>query len=616
MAERTSNVYDILHPSPVSLKELSVIAVGLEVWRCEINEYRKNGTLDSFRTTCSDITSLLRTKLPELPSVIYDVIVEYVTRLGKSIPDWLEAHSRTVCYFEKRFPFRLSEVLEYFDDFVGDYDGTIDFVKTSERMMHCDGFDDVLKFIVACKYFLEDHVRRIWPSVRQKMNLSSIDFFTNPQLYYWICCLSGQLNKISIDPYDTVNKKMLIECIHQSGNSLAIHYFWNRIPYGNQMRMAISVYGRSVECFVRCILPKLDDQQLEELVNEKGSGLMRALLQDLSCDERLIFQAWMYINNTMDGSNFSKLVVSMLRIEAGYFIHSHQTPENWLRRCCLIWNNAPHNLKRSAITKISTKKLIICQDDFMSSPRRTSSEFLLSILSDFTLEEKQSFWRNCWKNLMLNKNVRDLQRIMEVCFEQEDDMIKFMDDVMAASENLQLRCISLLSRANFNELNALVNFCCSRIAETVKLLKRHILMSSLISDDFHLDFELVVHCEEFNTFINNAYDSVDQATDFKHQLVSSPRILEDMSICVEMPEVSYEALRKFIEAFVSTEQVLQLVKSSIIDGLKGDAIRRNYRIIEEAQSKPLLDQFLLWCLGSNEQVMEFMQTCITPCHVD
>ncbi|XP_065223471.1 uncharacterized protein LOC135847730 isoform X2 [Planococcus citri] len=607
MAERTSNVYDILHPSPVSLKELSVIAVGLEVWRCEINEYRKNGTLDSFRATCSDMTSLLRTKLPELPSVIYNVIVEYVTRLGKSIAEWLEEYLRTVRYFDNsnnRCTGGLSKVLEHFDDFVCDYNGTIDFIRTAERMMRYDYFDDVSKFVVACKHFLEDHVRRIWPSVRQNIDLSSIDLYTHPQLYYWICHLSNQSNEITGE-FNSVDKNMLIECIHMSGNSLAMNYFWNRIPYANQNRMAVVVYERSMKCFVRCILAKLDDRQLVKFVNAKGSYLMRALVEDQFCDERFILQAWMYINNTMNGNTFSKLVVNMVRTEAGYFMRiDHQKLENWLVRCCLIWNSAPHNLKRSAITRISTKELIICREGFRSSPCSTSSEFLLSILSHFTLEEKQSFWRNCWKNLLINKNVRDLQRIMEACFEREDDMVKLKENVIAASENLQLRCVWLLSRAHFDELDALANFCCPHNAETAKHLKRRTLLSSLTSDDFHFNYKLVIHCEEFDTFINNACDSVDHATDFKHQLISSPRnlTLREVSISIRNPQVSYEAFIKFVETFVSTEQILQLVKFSVLYEL---ATHRNYRIIEEANSKPFLDQFLLWCLGSNERVVEF-----------
>ncbi|XP_065223474.1 uncharacterized protein LOC135847730 isoform X5 [Planococcus citri] len=610
--EKASNEYGIImHPIPVSLKELSVIAVGLELWRSEINEYRKSQTSKRFHVP-DKITSL-RTKLPKLPSVIYDVIDEYVSRLGNSIALWHVDQIRTAAR-SGNYKYYQSSVFEHFDDYVGDYsyNGTVDFVKTAERMMHYDSFDDVWKFVVACRYFLEDHVRRIWPSVKEKMDLRSIDFCKNPLLYFWFCHLSNQLNKIPIEPYDTVDEKMLKECIHMSGNSLAINYFWNGVPYEDKMRIAMDLFRRNTECFVRCILPNLNNQQLEKLVNEKGTALIQALLEDRFRDETFIFRTLMCIKNLMNGSTFSNLVLNMLRIEAGYLsLNGHKKIENWLHVGCIIWNSAPHNLKRSAIIDISSDlEAIICRDDDII--RTTSSEFLLSIIPYFTSEEKQSFWLSCWMNLILNKNARDLQRIMKICLEHEDDIIKFKKNFIVESKNLQLRCVSLLSCANFDELDALVNFSCPRSAETARHLKQRLLQLCFIGESSDFRYAHVVHCEEFDSFIIEAYASIDLANDFKHQLVSSPNNLSVMSSCVGIPPVSYKALRKFIETFVSSEQILQQIKSFIVDRLKKDAVRRSSTIID-AYSKHFFDQFLLWCLGSNEHVIEFEQSYITPC---
>ncbi|XP_065223488.1 uncharacterized protein LOC135847735 isoform X3 [Planococcus citri] len=613
MAEKTSNSYDVSYSTPVSLQELSVIAVGLELWRSEINEYRKRQKLKEFHDS-DKIPASLRSRLPELPSVIYDVIVKYIARLGISIRDWLREHSRTVFYFDESYQ---SCVLEYFDDFVGNYNGSIDFVKTSERMMHCDSLDDVLKFIVACRYFLEDHVRRIWPSVQEKMDLRDIDlnFYWNPLLYYWMYRLNNQLNKIPTDDYDTVDEVMLEECIRTSHNTLAMNYFWNRVPYESRIRIVIDLFPYSrTECFARSILPRLDlnDQQVIEFVEENGEKLIAELLDRSYHDERLIVQTWMCIRNNMNGIAFAELIVDMLHLrdDIRYVFIGHPEVEHWLHMCCIIWDSAPYHLKRSAIIKISSDlESDACPKN--DSIHAASSEFLLYILPHFTLEEKQSFWRNCWKSLIRTKSTRDLQRIMEKCLAREDDMMKFKVNVIADSEFLQIRCVTLLSSANFHELNALVNFSYPYSAESAKNLKRRTLLSSLISDDFYLDYEHVVRCEEFDTFINKAFDSVDLANDFKHQLVSSSNNLSRVLDRVRLPEFSYEALRKFIETFVSTEQILQLVKSSYIDYLKEAAICRSY-IIKNANSKPFFDQFLLWCLGSNQLVMEFRQTYITP----
>ncbi|XP_065223473.1 uncharacterized protein LOC135847730 isoform X4 [Planococcus citri] len=607
MAEKPSNLYDIFHPTPVSLKELSVIVVGRELWRCEIDRYRKDQALEKFRDILlfNKTIKSLKTKLPELPSVIYDVIVECVTRLGNSISDWLEQLIKTLS--------RVDCVLKYFDDFVCDYNGTVDFVKTAERMMHCDRFDDVLKFHIACRYFLEDHVRRLWPSVKEKLNVKNINFHSKPLMFYWICYLSNQLNMIPLGRHGTVDEAVFEICIRESPNPLAINYFWNRVPYEKRMQMADYAVLVDIESFVRSFLLKLDDQQLEKLVNEKGSNFMQAVLNGPFSHERFIFQTWIYVKNIMNGSTFSRFLVNILITNHKVGLHDRSEDEkfeNRLHQCCLIWNDAPHDLKRSAITKISSDlEITICREAVI---RAISTEFLLSIISHFTSETKQCFWSNCWQNLMLNKNARDLQRIMEICFEHEDDIVKFKENVMAESGSLQRRCISLFSRANFDELDALAYFHHPRSAEAAKHLKQRILQSSFIAESSGFHYTLVDHCEEFDTFIDKAYDSVDLANDFKHQLVSSPNNLVAMLNCVDNPEFSFEALRKFIETFVSTEQILQPIKSFIIDRLKDDAVARDYVTMRAAFRPSHFDQFLLWCLGSNEQVVEFWQTYIIP----
>ncbi|CAG7725327.1 unnamed protein product [Allacma fusca] len=236
MAE-ISNVYDP-EPAVPALKENSTIAIAFQVLRSEVHKYRTKNELENFNP--EELHTSLREKLPDLPTSIYDTIEEYVKKLGLSVENWLKEHYKRVLFFHYG---RRNYVLYDFDDFVSDSAGGIDYVKTAERMVRCDRFNNAVKFKVACMYCFEDDVRRIWPSVWKEVGLDQIQFDDCPQLYYWICRLSKQLDKIPLrQEDDSIDGKMFNACIRSSGTSW--EYFWNRLSPDIQLQKALDmVYG-------------------------------------------------------------------------------------------------------------------------------------------------------------------------------------------------------------------------------------------------------------------------------------------------------------------------------------------------------------------------------------
>ncbi|XP_065226104.1 uncharacterized protein LOC135849533 isoform X5 [Planococcus citri] len=590
MAE-ISYVYDP-EPAVLALKENAAIAIAFQVLRAEVNKYRMKNELDIFNP--KKLHTSLREKIPDLPTAIYDTIEEYVKKLELSLENWLKEHYKRVFFFH--YGCR-NYVLYDFDDFVSDSAGGIDYVKTAERMVRCDRFNNVEKFKVACMYCFEDDVRRIWPSVWKRVGLVQIQFNDCPQLYYWICRLSNQLNKIPVPPRNvSIDGEMFDACFCSTRTSW--EYFWNRLSPEIQLQKAsVIVYGGRPKN--ELILRKLDDRQLHEFVKQRGCDLIYSNIRDDNIEDGLFLRLWMLIKRVMDEDVFGELIVEILKFECerkksstllgwpdywqyeygDYIKNGH---EKWLCRSLEVWSSVPHTLRRSVIKNILPNlRLYESNRDYTYQPRKNkcrneepvnSSEFLFTILSDVSLKERNSFWCNRWHNLILGRNYDDLQRIMEMCFENNDAIVEYKENVIAGSEILRQICVSLLTFAHFEELNELADFCFP-FEYSAKHYKRQLLQSSFLGETSIFRYTYFSHAKQFDKFISDAYGNVDLATDFKNQLMSSlgTELMLPLDAFTSQ-SVRIEKFIEFMELFVSTEEMMQLKKTRIVDHFREIAL--------------------------------------------
>ncbi|CAG7716171.1 unnamed protein product [Allacma fusca] len=575
MAENISNVHDIFHPSPVSLKELAAIAVSLEVWRREMNECRqKDGTMASFFPDDHRIS--LKSRLPDLPSVILKMIKKYLTLFGYSMERWLDDHHKRVHFWYKH----QNTVLSYFDDFVCDQFGKIDYVRTAKRMIRCDQFSVDEKFCIACAYFFEDDIERLWQSGSSHMGTNVrklrilayggrwkaylINFHEHAHLYYWICSLTHQLDKIPTQENNTIEDEMFDRRIPRVGPSMT--YFWDRLPIENRMRKAISVANSCTESAVRFILPKLDNQQLSQFVDEEGDNLMHNLWENVAdYGENLLLATWSCIGNIMNESNFTNLVVKMLVADYEYEDVDARVYGNYLFR--EIWNNARSDLKQSVMRNISPEML----EHLGFRSHECSLDFdieFLSIIAEYTSsEDRIAFLRDCCHLLIAIIPLEGLQRFMKSCFENEDELIQFKQTVMIENDLVLDYCISLLLRSSFEKVNKFVIFCYPNL-QAARIFKQRLLQlafPSVYVDYDELEFftlvvlpNIVKKPKEFNQFIDEAYNDVDLSTDFKNQLISLSYSQLRLSKFAWLGRISLERLIEFIDTFVPTDQVLRI----------------------------------------------------------
>ncbi|XP_065224573.1 uncharacterized protein LOC135848568 [Planococcus citri] len=605
MGEIIFDVYDIFQPVPVSLRELSAIAISLEIWRCRANEYRNNRKLKEFCPSLERI--LLKKILPDLPTVICTAIDKYVRRFGPSMENWLEEHHNKIFYF---YYDHQNFVLDYFDNFVCDYTGTMDYVRTARRMMHCARFDDNQKFMIACTYFFEDDIRRLWPLVSKNMDWNGINFSESPQLYYWICCLRNELDKIPCTEINNSIDKVMLDAF-MLHNIPSIEYFWNRLPSENRIRRAFVIFARDNLSFTRFILPKLVDQQLEEFVNVRSYELIRSSFKNVWYDKELILPIWMCIKKIINVEGFTKVVVKMLESELlpwpGMTSEVGEDEDLqhriWLDLCCEIWISAPENFKRSAVVEITSNKMLldywIVRFDLLSSVPSDPKEFkfLSTFFSDATSAERRKFWFDHWENLIEGLRCTDLENVMKLCFESNYEIAQFKENIMVNNEWVHAFCKVLLSSSYFDKFNDFSGFLWPDI-QAARSFKQQMLRLAFLGRDNCFNEANILETKEFNKFIEDAFANIDLAADFKNQLASSLDVQRRLS---QFPlSVRCEQVIEFIDTFVSAENLLLEIKARIIDGLK-----RYASYCSSLRCKFTYTPLLVWCLGSQEEVAKF-----------
>ncbi|XP_065223318.1 uncharacterized protein LOC135847618 isoform X1 [Planococcus citri] len=597
-------VYDIAQPTPVSLKDLTAITISLEIWRNEIQKHRTNRTIERFNPPTLKISS--KTVLPDIPVLLYDVIDEYVPRFGCSASKWLYSHYRRI--FQSHRTNRNS-ILEVFDDFVADYGGTIDYVRTAKRMMVCDRLSEVEKFAIACTYFFHDDIRRMWSSVCQSFDLNKMDFLVCPQLFYWICLFRNELRRIPGQRSGrSVDEVMLHH--HMIGNRPSVEYFWYQTSLINRMRKAIDAATRDKKLLVTFVLSKLNDQQLDEFVNTNGCKLILSLLNDIVLNSWFFQPTWKFIKNKVNESTFRSLVIEMWTLElTSSFEGCSKELQNWLNCCSEIWNSIPTNLKQSIAEDILSDRAFFQNMPMFTSSNRRFVGFLMIILSSATFERRSTFWRNCWPHLIRGTRSKDLIRMMKLCFENEQELKQFRDDIFAENENVRIWCSELLRVGIFDELNDLLDFCWSEV-EIAKIYKQLLLRSTFPLENIHLNCQHIERYDEFNAFIDDTFDSQDEAANFKNQFMSSSEVQGILSMYTSVRNPSFEALMRFVDTFVSEQQTLHVIKERMIGVLT--ALFKNpeniYFVDCNDFKTPVFHRFLLWLLGNAEEVERFKGT--------
>ncbi|XP_065204159.1 uncharacterized protein LOC135834252 [Planococcus citri] len=598
-----SNVYDLIYPSPVTLKEISSIVVVVELWREEICAHIESKRLQELKLNLEENGIQLRNVIPNLPSAIYDFLEKYVDVFGVSILQWVHFHHSDVLH---RCDGDLEKILIRFHDFAWDWNGAIHYRRTAERLMLCDRLTEYEKFQVACFYCFEDDIKRIWPSVSAMVDLSSIDFDRYSQMFYWICCLRSELDKIPNLRNVSVDEVMLYK--YRSGsiiNHSLVTYFWDRIPSNKQPQIVIEMFENWSDLFCRFILPKLNKHQLEIFLTAKGADLVKSLLyfRCRASEPRtsyFSFGTWTYIRNKISTNNFIGYVKKSLEFEI-FDSTGGEFYKNELFMFREIWKSASQHFKRSAVKNALT----------WNKPRylkRTSAKFLIVLLQDATVEERNAFWNKNWYDMLYWCVASDSLIVMKLCLQTENEIALFNKNLMANHEDITTYCVLLMAIGCFERLNDFLSVCYPDVRERNEF-KQRILRLHLLREDRVLKVDLFRNNKSLNEFINDAFqDAADLGVEFRNQFRSSPATERCLFECTGRGD--FVIVMEFVDTFFPDEQVRMPMKIRLFEHFKEHLVAGSVSLRGSDDFK--LDDFITWCFNNDENKIDSFKKQFYP----
>ncbi|XP_065213598.1 uncharacterized protein LOC135840818 isoform X5 [Planococcus citri] len=608
MADVTSNVYDLLFPSPADLKEIAAISIAVQLWRQEINTHRMRNTLSELDL---DQDILSSTSMPRIPSSILSDIEKYVKRFGMSIQAWLKFHKRLF----------KNEIFNDFIDFVGDFDGTIHYVRTAKRIVRCDRVDDVLKFNIACRYCFEDDISRIFPLVSDYAKTLSISQYRYNLPFYWVCRLKNQFYKMpGPNNYGQPFEEKILDHRSSLSNSnnpdlawSGVEYFWNLLNANSRRQIALPLHyyaGNFTRILCRYLLQTFDEVMLDRFIKGKACHVLTESLHAplfRSDSRRLYIMAtWTFLKNKMDSSTFVLIVERIIEILCP---RPHATKESDKSVYGELWTTAPDHLKQHAIQTVFRENSLFKiehRPELVDERIENDADlfaFLYAVLSDTSAEDRRIFWEMHWSNLIHLLLTKSLDQLMCLCFgNDENEIIKFKLDSLSKLKNIKNLCLGLLSKRYFEELNDFLNLCCPKEKARRKLKRNLLNHFKFTYEDDKLEFD------RFNEFIDDAYDNVEQSAEFKTELLSSQSYSINNILAGYCRKGKFHHAIQFIDALAPSEQVALVMKRlQIYPTLE--------QMLRECQCTALIQfeehqflNFLRDCLGSNKKVARFKRT--------
>ncbi|XP_065219930.1 uncharacterized protein LOC135845359 [Planococcus citri] len=610
MCQKLSNVYDLIYPSPVTLKEIASTAVAMKLLRQRVKEYLSSNTMSDLYLEHFDIfdsrlpKNSLRNVFPHLPSTVLRMVEKCYGKLQYSLGSWTGDRAIVDVWLEM-------------DYIACTFNGNIHHDKIAKRVVLCEEVSNEIKFKTACRFCFEDDIVRIWPSVSEHFNLSDIDFNEQPLLYYWICRMKNELHKIPLSGHDYADfDERLLQILGcRIKNWPSVEYFWNRLKLKeSRIENAVHLLVFNAHVFCRYILARLSKEEFDALMALKGNEIMFLLLRDTyniddepgarrSTERLCILAAWKFIRHNISDVDFIRFAKQIFRFQT----ENSRQILNGQSFSYEFWNNTPDHLKQLVI-----RDCLVDRSLFVKQPADPSDRYvwlLLCVLKEIPFEARSTFWRENWDILFRGIRKEDLQELLTLCCKDNDEIILFKENHLSGYENVRSHGLMYMEDTRLQELDEFLNFCC-REKETISAFKVKLLneyMNSL-HDRYLVDREIfsfhdfIIKAHSLSLFINEVFNDVHLAADFKHKILLAPRTTRTLCNWV-VSNFKLEDLMQFVDMFVIPEQAVDFKEHHFLPALVN--YLSNGSDFSFAFENAGFQRFMEWCLGSEEKIAEF-----------
>ncbi|XP_065199955.1 uncharacterized protein LOC135831415 isoform X8 [Planococcus citri] len=153
-----------------------------------------------------------------------------------------------------------------------------------------------------------------------------------------------------------------------------------------------------------------------------------------------------------------------------------------------VWKSLPKDLKSRIIVNLSChegRKIgnqISASADYIAEcygPQDISVknfprdlQFFTNLMLDFDPEERKKIWLENYPELIVAASPCNLQRLMEVCFDKEEQIVEFKRRYFVERGYADRYCLRIIEKKCFAELNKFLGFCTNNELEAEELTKR------------------------------------------------------------------------------------------------------------------------------------------------
>ncbi|XP_065208952.1 uncharacterized protein LOC135837563 [Planococcus citri] len=573
--------------TPACLQLLASSGVALMLWQCK---YYLNGIplrlfmkLQEPRFSCDEMLVI--------PSRFKAEIDKKIITIHKELRIWLN---------DGDYRYDLSTCFKHI---VINASGRIDYKATAVNILNSgDLSDDLMSYRMACRFCLEDQIKRIWPSVAEVNKRLRLDEITDPiefdLVFYW----TGRYVRSNEDSIHT-DCRVLSVIDNTPPNRPALEYFWKMLPVEQRISTVISSLKKGDYSATKVLLPTLNRIHAEKVFQVATAEVVRFLVS--SNDDYLphVYQLWTAMKHTTvleKKSSFSAIVRGLWPLADSRCIGwrlSYARCDQINDALLQIWSSAEDELK----DYVSNSDNIVYFFNRLDAGSANifccyghDAIFLLDLLERSRDLDKEQFWRHYWRRLALLVKPSCLERLMRLCLPNDDDAIEVFKSQLLDFTNL---FESLIKEGFYSHLRDYLLFC-SKDAIQFQRLSKDILESNLDAILLHDDDKFA----EFDRFVSELFLNVEKdADEFKVQIISSAEGLKCL-LSTRLADGSGTRLSDFgriISRFTRNERQLHLVKNKLWATWKMDTAYVDQLNADQWRS------FLEWCAVDSEELTAF-----------
>ncbi|XP_065208934.1 uncharacterized protein LOC135837551 [Planococcus citri] len=577
---------------PSSLQLLASSEIALTLWQYKYSN-----------STYLTLSSFLNTKtfsceeMLVVPPRFKVKIDERIATIPAELKKWIDFHGQQA-FFDGDFRASFSKS---FNLMALDSCGGICFKATAINILNSNQFNNVEKYKLACEFCIEDYVKKLWPFVAKDARVGeNVNIDKHSLMCYW----NRRLKSRKYTLKDTLSVKTRLENTRKASNWPAFEYFWNTHSTDREkLPQAILCLKRAYHEAIKRTLPSLNRILATKVFEDVAPQILHLLVPNEKYFQH-VHRFWTVVGHTVYEKEprlfqvlheLWKMVFNP--IESGLGLNNNRC-EQINEFLMEIWSKATDNLKYDVSNlhvndffhRLSTSSAVF------PSCYGHNMDFMLDLLDNWRNWNKEQFWHENWRKLVLRAKPEYLERFLKVCLPDDDDVEKFKKELLTFRRIFEL----LIKHGMYSDLKYYLDFCSKDKSQFQQQSKRLLRL--------HLDL-IMFHDDEkfakFDEFVDETFSN--ERTDIealKFQLMSSPKNLNRLHEAIMKDRCT--DFKRIIGRFVTSKRKLKSLKGKLLNRCSEYVIRyRNrYDEFQIDQWRELIE----WCIGNVEEIAAYKQS--------